>query len=347
MRLYLAALALPAVLAAGSCGAVRDSLEAPERVVLPAEDAQLERDLRSGVPEELVPVLEAVLLALEEGDELHARRSLAMLFARQPAGRALELGRAFERILDGRARIGWLDLRLEAIEESEPPGAFRLELVVSQHGPEDLSLRPGGAHLRVVQVAVDPDGRERRGSRRDAVPFPDVLELPEGGPEQRLVVARLVMNAPADVLAFSSRFVLELLPGEFLAPDGRYLPAQHLPAPELELVRLAKVLPTAALPAEELAEYVARGRIFVPALLERAVRIPPEGRGHALDLLAPEVATMNVVELELVVPALRWLARTSRPGGDPEAWREWMARRSRGADPEEPPGAEALRLPAR
>lgn len=329
---------------AASCGTTFDQVgEGPEEVVLPAEDPAIERDLQSGVPPEFVPALEAVQVALAEGDELNARRALLRLLARQPEGRTLELARGFERILDGRERIGWLDWRLEAAEDPERPGSYDLVLVASQQGPERLVLRSGGARLRVTQYAVDPDGHERRGSRRDAVPFPSELELPTEG-ELRLPIADLSLEPPTGVLAFSSVFDFELLPGEFVE-DERHLPVQTVPVESLEIVRLAGELSAAPLDPGELVAYVDRGHIFVPALLERTVRILPGRRAEALDGLTPVVERLNIVELELLVPALRWLSRSDVPGGDPEAWRRWLRERgARGALAEEPP-RERLLLP--
>ena len=348
MRFSIPGLAIPflAVLfSSQACRAIHGSMDAPEGVVLPADSIQIERDITSGVPPQFVPVLDAIRIALENGDELNARRSLAMLFGRRPTGRTLELAQGFERILDGRQRVRWLNLRLEAHELSGASGAFRLELVVSQSGPEDLVLHPGGAQLRVRQYAVDPDGHERRGARQDGVPFPKELRLPTGGAEQRFDVAQLDLQAPAGVLAYSALLILEFLPGEFVGSDGRYLPVQHIPAPEIELVRLAGFLPTTPVDPRELVRYVEEGRIYVPALMERAVRIPPEQRQLALDLLTDCVEPMIAVELELLVPALRWLARTRRPGGDPEAWRQWLLRRRSLAEERGRPNWEGMQLP--
>lgn len=330
-----------------SCGSVQDSVSGTEQVVLPAEGIEIERDLVSGVPPEVVPLLEAIRLALETGDEANARRSLFLLMQRDPVGRTLQIAEGFERILDGRHRIGWMDLVLETVEGDGAPGVFHLELSISQHGPEDLRLRLGGVRLKVYQYAVDPDGRERRSTRRDGVPFPKELILKRGAEPLRLPVADLEMSAPADILAISYLFTLEFLPGEFVMDDGRFLPVQNIPTPELELVRLAKELPNSAVAPSELVSYVERGRIFVPALLERAVRIQPAQREEALDLLTPVVDRMNSVEFELLVPALRWLSRSVRPGGDPEAWKSWLDLRSRKNLEAAEPDWDGLRLPGR
>jgi len=316
-------------------------------VVLPIGGTEAERDFAFAIPEEFAPALEAIRIAIEAGDDVVARRALQYLFARQPEGRTLELALAFERILDGRLRCEWLDLDLEATELPDVgPAQYSLELLVTNTGPLPLVLRSGGARLVVHQYAVDPNGSDQRGSRRDAVPFPEQLEL-ASGQTLRLEVARLALEPPPAVLAFASTLRLEVMPGEFVEPDGRYLPAQEVEEPTLEIVRLAGYLSAQAVEPQALADYVAEGRLFVPALLERAVRIPPERRGEALDLLTPLIDRLDIVELELLVPALRWLAGTGTPGGSPETWRGWMKARARRGEARPAPDSDRLKLPSR
>jgi len=340
--------ALLGLLACAACaaspGADLDPIAQSLVIEVPEED----RDLRDpGVSEEFVPGLEAVLTAIDEHEDEIARGCLSQLFARRPQGRALELAEGFERILDGRQRIGWLDLTLEAVELPEDKGRFEVFVLVGHHGPSDLTWRPGGARLRHRHYAIDPDGHERHTTRREGVPFPEELRLPAGETPQRYPIALLQLDAPVGLLALSTSLSLEILPGEFVEEGGRHLPAQTPPSSELELVRLASHLPTAAVEPAELERYVRQGRIYVPALLERAVRIPPRGRAEALDLLTPEVARMSLIELELLVPALRWLARTSRPGGDPEGWRSWLEERRRRAAGADQPEWDRVDLPGR
>lgn len=290
------------------------------------------------VPEELVPALEAVRTAIEEGEDAVARRVLARLLAREPEGAALDLALAFERVLDGRERCGWIARELVATERPDLGSArYVLELVLVNRGPAPLVLECGGAELVVRQVAVDPAGFDRRAALRDGVSLPPRLELAPDEP-WRHEVAALDLEPPAGVLAFSSVLRLELLPGEFVEPDGRYLPAQDLATGPLELVRLAGFLPTAPVEPAELARYVGGGRLHTPALLERAVRIVPAEREAALDLLTPLAPGLPRVELERLVPALRWLSGTARPGGSPESWLSWLearaARRARADEPD-------------
>lgn len=338
---------LLALLAIACQGPSDGSIGESSGVVLPIGGTQAQLDLAGVVSEQFAPALDAIRIAIEAGDDVVARRALQYLFARQPQGQTLELALAFERILDGRLRCEWLDLELVATELPEVgPAQYRLDLLVTNTGPLPLALRAGGARLVVRQYAVDPNGSDQRGSRREAVPFPEQLEI-GAGQSQRLEVARLALEPPPAVLAFTSSLRLTLLPGEFREPDGRYLPAQEVEEPTLEIVRLAGYLPSQAVEPQDLADYVAEGRMFLPALLERAVRVAPERRGEALDLLTPIVDRLDIVELELLVPALRWLAGTGTPGGSPETWRGWLRARSMMADKRPAPDWDRLLLPRR
>lgn len=309
-----------------------------------AEDqaAALQAAVRDSVPVELMPAFEAVVQALEDGEELIARGALSRVFASQPEGRALELALAFERILDGRALAESLSLRLQAEEISASPLQLRVSLLASHRGDETVTLRASGARVHELLVVVDPDGREARSSHREGVEFPAELVLP-AGEELALELAVLELPTPPGLLALSAQLRLEVLPGELITAEGRSLPAQELPVEELELVRLASFLATSTVEPQAVADYVALGKIYVPALMERVVRVAPGRRGEALDALTPLVERMSLVELELLVPGLRWLARTMRPGGSPEAWRTWMARRAQHSVSE--PDWEIIDLP--
>jgi hypothetical protein len=68
-------------------------------------------------------------------------------------------------------------------------------------------------------------------------------------------------------------------------------------------------------------------------------------RERALDLLAPVVRDLPTDAVRALVPALRWIAVTSEPGGSPEAWRAWLRARDR-RKAEERPNLLLPRLPA-
>lgn len=331
------------LLGLSACAALPREPVSGAPVVAPLEEAPVAP--ATGLPEELVPAFEALRVAIEEGEDETARRVLRRLLARAPEGPARELAEAFERVLDGRERCRWIEGALQAIEQPEVgPARYRLEVELTNHGPEVLTLRCGGGELVVRQVAVDEAGFDRRGALRNGVELPEVLVLEPGEP-WRLELASLDLEPPGGVLAFSSVLRLELLPGEFLEADGRYLPAQDLATPPLELVRLAGFLPTEPVPPAELARYVRGARLQTPALLERTVRIVPEDRDEALDLLTPLMRDLPRVEQERLVPALRWLAGTPRPGGSPESWLSWLDARTTERSRRPEPAWDRLQVP--
>ena len=115
-----------------------------------------------------------------------------------------------------------------------------------------------------------------------------------------------------------------------------------------EFEAVAPFFPIAPVEPAELARYAGRDGLVLAPLLERAVRIAPERRAEALELLRPLVADMDDERLTLVAPALRWLSRRGRGTNDPRAWRLWMAEldTSGGLAGELGTGPEPLDLPA-
>jgi hypothetical protein len=312
-----------------ACAGGPDSSRADGVAESPSTGPSLEERLLDSVPEELAPAFEAVVQSIEDRDEARARRALDRVLIRNPRGRALKLARALERILDGRALCASLDLRLQADEVEGQPARYSLTLVASQPGARAVSLHVGGARLRQALWIVDPSGAEKHALRQEPLILPESLLLSPGA-TLRVDLGELELPAPAGLLALSSRVQLDILPGELIDGTGRSLPAQVIPVRPLELVRLAEFLATQTVEPGEVASYAAHGRIFVPALMERAVRVSPARRGEALDLLAPLVSEMGLGELGRLVPALRWLSRETGPGGDPVAWRAWMKARAAG-----------------
>jgi hypothetical protein len=293
----------------------------------------------------MVPALELLHLAVMAGEDESARHILERLLARRPQGAALELARAYERILDGRALVAALDLRLEAEEVPESPGAYEVFLLASQGTGEPVTLRPRGARLRETVVAVDPDGAENRRVGVAVVEDLGEVVLPAGELVRRHL-ARVSLGAPAGALAVRARWYLELSTVDAVVAD-RALPTAAVRVGVTERVRLAAFLsPTPVEPAE-LLRYLREEQINPQALMERAVRILPERRAEALDLLTPMAEEMSVLTLAQLVAPLRWLAGTTIPGGDAEAWRRWLAARARRAGPAQEAGALALPAPPR
>jgi hypothetical protein len=272
-----------------------------------------------------LPAVEALRDAVEAHEDLEARRILARLRARSPGPEVQALMGAFERILDGRALSAKIDTRLIAREHGEVLGDYRLVLELTSRDPEPISMRPAGARLRVGYTSVDPQG-----SAQTAIQYVSVEGLTRIELEQdETVVLELVDVSPpqpAGMLALEGDYRLEFLATE-LVHAGRSLPANDMPGPETTIVRLAGYIPNGTIEPSELFRYVEAGDVHVPALMERTVRILPERRGEALDLLEPLIAKLANPDLKELVPALRWLTGASSPGGDPEAWRRWMAHR--------------------
>ncbi len=317
-------------------------LEGAQRVVL-ADGSGLSEDDRA----RFLPALDALSASVAAGEDDEARRILRRLEAMSPPVEVLELLDAFERILDGRAVVERLETALIAQEVAERPGDYRVLLAITANEPEDVVFAPAGARLVVTYTSVDPVGSEQRAAQHTTIDGVADLRLAPGE-TSTLPLIEVTAPAPTGMLALDATFRLEFLAGE-VRTGGRALPVNEFPAPEVSVVRLAGYLPTGALPPEELVRYVDAGDVRPPALLERAVRIPPELREDALDALEPLVARLPLPELSELVPALRWLSGTSAPGGDPEAWRAWMARRASAGDASTSsagPGPGSLDLPS-
>ena len=198
-------------------------------------------------------------------------------------------------------------------------------MITSGH-PATIVFRPGPAILRSHYVSVTPDGRESHNVRERALGvFGDLEVGPNGALEIEL--GSFPVALARGVLAARSHFDLQVLAGEILEGDGSF-PAMGASVEPVEWNLRAPFLPTAPVEPDELVRYVTQSTISLPATMERAVRIPAERRFEALDLLEPVVERFTADEVERIVPALRWLSRTSTPGGDPLVWKEWMRRRA-------------------
>jgi hypothetical protein len=130
-------------------------------------------------------------------------------------------------------------------------------------------------------------------------------------------------------------FALVLPSGELLF-DGQAYPANTLTVRPCSVQRLAPFLPTGPVEPEELLRYLGGQRVATPALLERAVRIPPERREEALELLSAAALDMTRPELERALPALRWLSGQRHLGADVDAWRRWREQRRALAEADRP-----------
>lgn len=234
---------------------------------------------------------------------------------------ALDFLRRFELILNGRERVAALEL---ALDDSAPDGAntFDLVLRIQSSWSRPLVFEPGPATVKLHRISVTPVGQEMHSMWSQAAPAFDslriipgeVLELPVGSFPRALA---------GSCLAQRSRWTLQLRAGE-IRDEGVGYPAMNVGVAPAEITLLAEFLPTAMVAPEALATYAKEADVFIPLLMEHAVRIDPVRRFEALTLLGPIVERSTEEELQVLIPALRWLARTSGPSADPQAWKEWM-----------------------
>lgn len=285
-----------------------------------------------GIAPRYQPLFEALRDAVEADEDETARQiadNLAARLALEPEGTrgrrdAQRLLQGFERVLDGRALVDSLDLRL-ALREESGGRAVRVVLRARAERRTRLELRPAAASLLSYRVTLAEDGRETSSVRTQGVPNLDVLAVDSDGWVE-VPLATFPTSLPRNAIAARTHWSLSLLAGDVVEESERY-PAMHVPVGAVERVDLAHYLPNGPVEPAELLTYLQRPDVALPPILERTVRIVPERREEALDLLAPLVERSTPEALERMIPSLRWLARTSAPGRDPLAWKEWLANR--------------------
>ncbi len=286
----------------------------------PAELARAQAEF-----EPFAPAFQSLEAALSAHDDELALRILTRILARDPRGVALERAQAFERILEGRAWIATLRLRLET-QRLENSDEWLVHVVANNSNELELTLRGAPPTLRTNLLGVNPDGLEQRFSQQNTVDALARWSLPPGV-ETRLEIGKFSIP-PGQALAVRAVFTLDFLPGEVLR-GGEVRPAASVPVVRGEAVRLASFLPAPPLQPEELVRYISHEMIRMPLLLERTVRIPLEQRARALDLLTPVALELPSSELEKLTVALRWLSGQSQIGADAGTWRQWLDQRAK------------------
>jgi hypothetical protein len=275
--------------------------------------------------EPYVPAFQSLEAALDARDDELAMRILARILARDPHGVALERAQAFERILEGRAWVASISVRLEAVRVGVSD-QWAVRAIAKNSDQTELTLRGVPPTLRTYLLGVSPNGMEQRFSRQAPVESLAQWKLPPGVETSSEI--GVVEIPPGGALAVRALFVLEFLPGEIVR-ESQVRPATNISVGRAEALRLANFLPVEPVDPAELARYVRDERIRTPPLLERAVRIPLDQRARALDLLTPVVLELPSGELEKLAVALRWLSGQSQLGADARSWRQWLDERSR------------------
>jgi hypothetical protein len=277
---------------------------------------------REALDPRFAPAIESLGQAVAAGDDDVARRILAGVLARRPEGRALELARSFEAVLEGREVRDALRLTLVArdlpVEDGEALDGYRLALICENTDTRTLGLFFPPPTLRLLANWAFPVGTDARTVESRTFDGLHGLVLEPG----ESVCFELGEYHPrlGDALAQRDLWTLITRSGE-VDVGGRRVPVAAPDATPCEVVRLAGFLPTAELTPEGLVEYVQRPKLFLPSLMERTVRIPPQRWLDTLAALVPLLDEMDDERVRLISPALRWLSRSARIGADPGAWR--------------------------
>jgi len=298
--------------------------------------------------ESVEPRFQRAFLGLEralDGDENRsARRILAGILARNPEGKSLELAQAYGRVLDGRALGEQVEFLLEgelieAEEDAESGDLYRMALYCTNHSEFSVQLLMPPPTLERLDHRLYLSGSDSRAVENRVVDGLEGLSL-EAGESIRIDLGEFDAGL-ANAIARRDRWRLESLSGEVLA-DGVRLPLRAPEVATYEQVFLATYLPDAQVEPEVLLEYIERSSFTMPGLLERCIRIDPARWTETLRRLAPLVQSMDDERLAYIAPALRWLSRSARLGGDPRTWRAALANLD-----EEDGGRAALDLPDR
>ena len=339
---FLVAAALHSLVLASCGSAPASDDEGPSTAPVVVDVNGPERQLVSAGFE---PAFRAVQGALEDGEDELARRILDGLLARRPRGDDLEVAEAFGRVLRGREIVRALDLRLVS-EPAEEAGLFRLSLLATQHTDASLELQLPPANLRHVRSGIDPDGFEQTEVETRLLHDLNGLILPPG---RQLRIELTEYSVPMGrCMARRDRWLLDVLSGDVIDATGS-CPASGVRVEPCERTFLASFLSATAVDPALLVEYLLRNELYLPPLLERAVRIAPGRREEALAALLPALRDpRNADERRMakILPALRWLAGTGEPGASAESWIEYLeARRDASRRSEQRKSRSGLDLP--
>jgi hypothetical protein len=289
--------------------------------------AALERRIGALELEPFEPSLLAANEALSAGDDELARAILSYARARRPAGAALATLERLDAVLVGRELLRFVRLELRA---RTVPGAerARVELVARNDGAAAVVLECSGASLDGLATALTTQGAEQRTAQRLTVDALDRLVL-EPGREVRVPLGEFPAATRGCVAV---RSTWKLTPAGTVARiNGFEVPAQEVQALSNDWVLVDPRFPPGAITPQELADYVRRGAPSMAGLLERTVRVAPERRAEALDVLTPALLDRPLLEIARAAPVLRWLSG-ERLGDsfepDGVALRAWLVERA-------------------
>lgn len=319
-------LALPAALL--SC---RSAPRAPEPAPS-ASGADLAAEIGArnrSIDPTLVPLFSALDEALASDNRPLARHLLAQLQAQRLGPTESAAVERVQLVIDGRELQE--SLRLEVISRpTSSAGQEREALLLASHGlalPVLLDLPPG--LLIRSHRALSPTGQEFIDADQVQTEVPLRLEIP-AGERAELSLGRYPIQF-AGALAVQERLALSTRDGVARHAD-RALPLHDLEVQSSQRTLLFGELPKQALDEQPLLELLARPGLldrpaedFLPALLERTVRIAPSRQSAALLGLSKLAQDLSDEQLLKITPALRWLGGVEDEVPSPLRWRSLLA----------------------
>lgn len=261
--------------------------------------------------------VQAIRAALREGDDVTAR-ALTDRLDRSGGEGVEELVAGFRRVLEGREVVRALHLELVLEDLDDGRRVLTLEVRNDLGRPVGLGLPVG--RLEHLLVSLSPVGQETRELETTVThACEDVVLEPDDTARLEVLRYRLPMGG---AIAVRERWRLRFGDGH-VRVGGRDLPAADVVAEQVHGERLASELPTAPVEPEALVTYAGGQRVFLPLLLEHAVRIEPRRREEAVRGILPLLERLAVDDPDrgrMLAPALRWLTRSTEPGVEPDAW---------------------------
>lgn len=242
--------------------------------------------------------------------------------SRESVDAALRLVQGFDRVIEGRARLG--ALQMEVILARVPGSErVRVSIAATSSWPAPLVLRPGAGTVEVLRTSLEPQaGDERRDSAKLALPEAVELRVPANGTASH-ELCQLPIEVPFGAIATRMRVDAVFLAGTLDEGDATY-PAQDIDVLSGRRTDLAGKIPATTLEPGPLLKLVERGRAPLAALLERTVRIPPARFPETLDRLGELMEVRPQEAIRPLVPTLRWLTQAESFSRDAAGWRQWL-----------------------
>lgn len=267
-------------------------------------------------------LVETIRKALDEGDDAEAK-ALVRRLRLQGGLEVEELAQGFDRVLEGRALVRAITFQLtvEPLVDEDARERERSVRLDVWHGlDERVVLELPIGRLDHLLVSLAPTGLETRELETRITHELDGIRL-KPGERRSFEVARYLLPMEG-AIAVRERWSLTFGDGS-LRVGKRSLPAANVQAGVVNYEELAPEIPREHVLPAKLVEYVQGRRVFMPLLLEHAVRIDPARREETVRALLPVLERLAVDDLDrgrMLAPALRWLTRSNKPGVEPVAW---------------------------